>query len=215
MRATTPSTTRSTRPGTPLQDADLRRALAAARHRRRRQRALATTALVLGTSGALAAGAGGVSYADEPPPYSPGPDRERGIVVECHSPVADGPLSVVVYENSLHGNHVDVLFEEGGAHGSRDTARDLARRGTVRAAVKVHDGDDTARAVVRGTVKRVGPTRHVHEEVGELDHVVVSDGTHRRLRTDLALRYDGRTWALDCSGSFAYDLTVTREPAEG
>lgn len=138
--------------------------------------------------------------------------RERGIVLDCHGTIAGRPVYASVYENDVYGNVVQVVVGERGDRvgNSRSTTEDFLVDREVRATVRV----DGHRAVVLGTARRVGKRTPVHEQYDDAGHLVTVDGTHRRLRNDLRLRWAGNAADLSCGDAFAYDLQVTKEPIE-
>ena len=66
-----------------------------------------------------------------------------------------------------------------------------------------------------GTARKVGPPTRVHEEYDDASQHIVADGTHRRLRNDLVLRYDGTTVPLTCDPAFFFKLDVTKTDITG
>ena len=136
---------------------------------------------------------------------------ERGVVLECTGSAHGTDAYVTVYENNRHTNYLQVVLNDDPQQaGSREPA-DLWRAGRVRGAIRI-DGE---RAVVRGTAVRVGRPKHVHQELDDAGQHIVADGTHRRLRTDLVLRYDGDRIPLTCDTAFAYRLRVTKTDITG
>ena len=158
-----------------------------------------TAALALGQSPATAMADGATTT-----------HRERGIVMECTGE-ADGLQAYAsLYENDRFGNYVQVVLgdPDAGNGVNKLVKRKLLEDGVVRATVTI----DGAKAKIRGTASRVGKKKHVHEELDDAGYHVVSDGTHRRLRNDLAFEYDGMATRLSCDPAFAYNLRVTKTP---
>ena len=149
------------------------------------------------------------TYASETPPATT-TEREFGIVMECTGG-ADGLQAYAsLYENQRYGNYVQVVLGDPNAGNGVDkkVKRAFLANGEVRAAVTV----DGTKAKIRGTAAKVGKKKHVHDELDDAGYHVTSDGTHRRLRNDLVLSYDGTVVPLTCGTAFAYDLTVTKTP---
>lgn len=165
--------------------------------------ALATSTVILGSGPASASmteeRSGGTTT-----------EREHGIVMECTGE-ADGLQAYAsLYENQRYGNYVQVVLgdPDDGNGANKKVKRAILDDGKVRATITV----DGAKAKVRGTASKVGKKKHVHEELDDAGYHVTSDGTHRRLRNDLVLTYDGTVVPLTCGTAFAYDLTVTKTP---
>lgn len=143
-------------------------------------------------------------------PAEPQVAKERGIVLECSGTLRGQDVLASVYENDTYGNVLAVSIgdpDHGGAFNGKDTETSLWAGRTVKAGLKVGG----KRATVSGLAKKVGPKRAVHDEFDDDGQHIVADGFHRRLRTDLELRYGGRTTPLTCTTAFFYDLTVTKE----
>ena len=130
---------------------------------------------------------------------------EKGIVIECTGSLDGQDVYVSLYENNRYANVVQVNIGETGA--SREP-RDIVRGGRARTSVVV----DGATARVAGTVEVTGRTTPVHEEMDDAGQHIVTDGTHRALRTRLRLSYDGSRTRLTCDNAFRYRLRVTRTP---
>jgi hypothetical protein len=139
-------------------------------------------------------------------------NRERGIVIACHGDKKGLEAYVELYENNLAGNHVQVVL--GGSDsgvGNDKWVDDAFRQGKdVRASIRV----DGARAVVKGTARKYGPKTPVRESFDDAGYAIEIEGTHKQLRTDLVLRYDGTTVPLTCDDAFVYDLKVTKTPID-
>ncbi len=136
---------------------------------------------------------------------------ERGVVLECTGSAHGTDAYVNVYENDRYANYLQVVLNDDPDLAASREPADLWRAGKVRGAIRV--GGE--RAVVRGTAIRVGRPTRVHEELDDAGQHIVSDGVHRRLRTDLVLRYDGVRIPLTCDTAFAYRLTVTKTDTTG
>lgn len=143
-------------------------------------------------------------------PAEPQVAKERGVVLECTGTLRGRDVVASVYENDTYGNVLAIAIgdpDRGGAFTSKDTETSLWAGRTVQASLKVGG----KRATVSGLAKKVGPKRAVHDEFDDAGQHIVADGFHRRLRTDLELRYGARTTPLTCATAFFYDLTVTKE----
>ena len=128
---------------------------------------------------------------------------EKGVVIECTGRVGGQDAYVSLYENNRHGNVVQVNVGDGGA--AREV-RDIVRAGRARAAVRI----DGSSARVTGTVRATGRRSAVHEEIDDAGEHIVSEGTHRALRTRLRISFRGETSRLACDNAFRYRLRVTR-----
>ncbi len=168
---------------------------------------LLASALVLGaaaSTAAIAPGAGAVS--------APTWKSERGIVTECHGRAHGLRAYASVYENSRCGNSVQVVLgnpDKGNGNG-RSTDDAFLVDGHLRAGVKVAG----KRAVVKGTVTRVGARQHVEEQYDDGGQLIEVKGYHRALDTDLVLRYDGTRVPLTCDTAFFYNLKVKKTPIQ-
>ena len=161
--------------------------------------ALAATALT--GLGVLSPAAGATVRAAEP-----ASTIERGVVMECTGSRHGLDAYVSLYENNIYGNTVQVILDD-------DPSTAASRQpADVLAAGEVHTGVTIAgqRARIRGTAHRVGPRTPVHEVTEDAGQHIVVDGFHRRLATDLVLRYSGKRVALTCAPAFFYRLDVTR-----
>lgn len=137
-------------------------------------------------------------------------DEEHGIVVEASGSAGGLTASVTVYENSLHGNSVQVVlgedrigYDEGGTAYLVD--------GHLRATVSI-DGED---AVVSGTLASAGRPENYVQPVQDAGAQIVTRGTHTALVGDLTLTYDGTVIALDLDTAFGYALETLRVPLYG
>ncbi len=116
-----------------------------------------------------------------------------------------------VYENNPYDNYFQVILnDDPQLAGSREPA-DIWSKGKVRAALRI----DGHRALVTGTARKVGAPIHVHEEYDDAGQHIVADGTHKRLRNHLVLRYDGTVVPLTCDPAFFYKLDVTKTDITG
>lgn len=161
---------------------------------------LTTTALIAGSAPASALASDGATTTH----------RERGIVLECRGELDGTAVYASLYENDKYGNWFQVVLgdPDAGNGKSKNVKREILEDGKVRASITI----DGAKAVVRGTASKVGKKKPVHEELDDAGYHIVNDGTHRRLRNDLAFEYDGMATRLSCDPAFAYNLTVTKTP---
>ncbi len=139
------------------------------------------------------------------------PVREKGIVLECTGSVPGLDAYVNVYENDHYANYLQVILNEDPALAKSREPADLWSRSKVRGSVRI----DGHRALVTGTASKVGAPRKVHEEYDDAGQHVVADGTHKRLRNRLVLRYDGAVVPLTCDPAFFYKLDVTKTDITG
>jgi hypothetical protein len=136
--------------------------------------------------------------------------RERGIVLECRGEAGGLEAYASLYENDRYGNVLQIVLgdPDAGNGRSKEVRRPLLEDGTVRGTITI----DGAKAKIRGTATKVGTKKKVHEVHHDAGHLITVDGTHRRLATDLVLRYDGVRVPLTCDPAFRYDLMVTKQP---
>ncbi len=158
---------------------------------------------------ALAAGSAPASAMQTDDFGTPTSERERGIVMECYGS-ADGLQAYAsLYENDKYGNVLQVVLgdPDDGNGRSKEVKQAFLKNGKVRASISV-DGD---KAKIRGTARKVGTKKKVHEVHDDAGYLITIDGTHRRLATDLVLSYDGVRVPLTCDPAFRYDLMVVKE----
>lgn len=155
------------------------------------------------TSGLIGTGSA-AAQADEPTTTT-----EKGIVLECSGTWRGERVYSSLYENSVYGNTIQVVVGGGDVAGdSRSTRHAFLDGRAVRGVLKL----DGRRAVIAGTAHAVGGKTAVHEELDDAGQHITTDGTHRRLASNLRLTWKGTTVPLDCPESFVYDLQVTKEP---
>jgi hypothetical protein len=148
-------------------------------------------------------GMGGAAQAGEPTTTN-----EKGIVLECSGTWRGESVYASLYENNLYGNVIQIVVGDGeGAGGSRETTKPFVEGRQVRGALRL----DGSRARVEGTARAVGRRTTVHEEHDDAGQHITIDGTHRRVVSDLAFTWKGKTVPLDCADSFVYNLQVTKE----
>lgn len=165
---------------------------------------LATTALIgLGAAPTQALSDGAAASS------APTVTRERGIVVECTGRHAGHDVWLSVYENDRHVNVFQVVLKEGDGRTVERKAGFWDGR-TIRATMRMHG----KRLAVTGPAVKTGRRIPVREELDDAGHTVVSEGFHRRLRTDLVMRYGAKRVRLACDPTFYYNLKVTKTPIE-
>jgi hypothetical protein len=136
--------------------------------------------------------------------------REQGTALSCTGTWRGRHVYAEVYENSLHGNHVQVVIDDGELAASRwqDDAMVVGKR----VGVQVRLGGSAA--VVKGLARPDGTRTPVHEVLEDAGQTIESTGVQRGLETALGLHWRGHRAQLDCSDAFRYRLTVTRTPVE-
>ena len=118
---------------------------------------------------------------------------------------------VSLYENDVYGNTVDVILDDDPAQAASRRPRDVLAGGEVRTGVTIAGH----RARIRGTADRVGRRTPVHAVTDDAGQRIVVDGFHRRLATDLVLRYAATRVPLTCAPAFFYRLDVTKTDITG
>ena len=160
------------------------------------------------TGALLAVAATAAPLATDPATASAGTSTttvEKGVVIECTGRLGGQDVYVSLYENNRYANVVQVGVGEDGA--SREV-RDIVRAGRARAGVRI----DGSAARVTGRVRATGTRSAVHEEMDDAGQHIVSEGTHRALRTRLHVSFRGETSRLACGNAFRYRLRVTKTP---
>jgi hypothetical protein len=137
-------------------------------------------------------------------------ERERGIVLECQGEADGLEAYASLYENDRYGNVLQVVLggPDSGNGRSKTPERRFLEDGKVRGTITI----DGSKARIRGTAVKVGKKKRVHEVHDDAGYLITVDGTHKRLATDLVLRYDGVRVPLTCDLAFRYDLMVTKQP---
>ncbi|MBZ5738943.1 hypothetical protein [Nocardioides mangrovi] len=136
--------------------------------------------------------------------------HEKGVAISCGGEWRGKHVYAEVYENSLHGNHVQVVIDDGAYAAERWQDASIVTHDQVRTRVRL----DGSRAVVKGLARLDGTRKHVHEVLEDAGQTIESTGTQRGLDTNVAFHWKDRAVKLDCSESFRYRLTVTRTPVE-
>lgn len=132
-------------------------------------------------------------------------EHERGIVLEGSGRVGDLTASVTVYENSEHGNSVQVVLGDELIGYAEGTTPYLVS-GALHATVPI-DGKD---AVVSGTLVESGQPTRVVEPLQDNGEQVVTRGTHIALVGEVSVTYDGVVVPLEVAPAFRYDLETRR-----
>lgn len=136
-------------------------------------------------------------------------EHQRGIVLEGSGLAGDLPVAVTVYENSLHGNSIQVVLgdpDNGGEIGYVEQAEPFVVDGILDATVDI--GGRTLE--LTGTVEQTGRTTKVTEPIQDAGEQIISKGTHTQLLTDVTLSFDGTTASLEFAPAFAYDLEIRK-----
>ena len=136
-------------------------------------------------------------------------EHQRGIVLEGSGLAGDLPVAVTVYENSLHGNSIQLVLgdpDNGGQIGFVEQADPFVVHGVLDATVDV----DGRTVELTGTVEETGRTTKVTEPIQDAGEQVVSKGTHTQLLTDVTLSIDEESVALEFAPAFAYDLEIRK-----
>ena len=137
--------------------------------------------------------------------------QERGIVIECSGKLGGKAVWTSLYENDQYVNVIQVVIGDDGTGNSREVEKGFLEDGKVRGSVRVAG----TRALITGTAHRVGDRIAVHEEHDDAGQLITVDGFHRRLATDLVLKYGTRTRPLTCDPAFFFNLQVTKEDITG
>lgn len=132
-------------------------------------------------------------------------DHERGIVLEGTGRVGDLTAYVTVYENSLHGNSVQVVLGDDQIGYAESATPYLV--GTALHATASVDGKE---AVVTGTLVESGRTTRVVEPIQDNGEQIVTRGTHTALTGDVTVSWDGVVVPLEVAPAFRYDLETRR-----
>ena len=138
-------------------------------------------------------------------------EHQRGHMIECTGLYRGKDVYTSAYENDVHGNFLQVVIGDNGNGAGRQVHQPLVDGTRLRGGLQLTHG----RAVVRGEVKRVGKKYPIHEEYDDAGNHITVDGFHRRLATDVVLRYRGATVSLDCENPVAYSIDVTTEDTTG
>ncbi|MFF8512818.1 hypothetical protein ACF064_32575 [Streptomyces sp. NPDC015492] len=142
---------------------------------------------------------------------------ERGHVISCSGKAGERSVTVDLYDNSLYGSFAELHVEgPDGEFGGGATPDRLFRGGSVRTEIPVrHLGEEESPAGVArivGLYAESGPFTPVHDVYKDNGWTIVSDGTHRQLRTRMVISLLDHTTRLTCGEAFAYDLKVTKTP---
>jgi hypothetical protein len=194
-----------------LQTTNIRERTSAMNQRKTRLGLAAGALVVLSAAGVAAAQAAPSGTADRSTAStpvvehgSPTVEQQTGIVVEASGSARGITASVTLYENSEHGNSVQVVLGED-LIGYAEPAG-LVVDGAVNATVEI----DGKQATVTGTLSPSGRPEKLVEPTQDAGEQVVTRGTHTPLVGDLTVTYDGVSVPLHLDTAFAYDLEVRR-----
>ena len=163
-----------------------------------------TTTLALASAALV-----GLGLTASPATAGPAQTRtEKGIVLECTGQAGGLSAYVNLYENDVYSNYVQVVLNDNPRRAASREPRDLWSDGVVSTSVRIAG----QWATITGDAHKTGGRTPVHEELDDAGHHIVSDGWHRRLATDVTLRYAGTTVPLTCAPAFFYKLEVTKTP---
>jgi hypothetical protein len=135
-------------------------------------------------------------------------ERQRGIVLEGAGVIDGLDVTATVYENSLHGNSIQVVVgdPDDGQIGFVEQEQPFAVDGVLRATVEI----DGKTAELTGTVEETGRATRVTEPVQDAGEQIISKGTHTQLLADVNLTFDGDVAKLAFAPAFAYDLEIRK-----
>ena len=136
-------------------------------------------------------------------------EHQRGIVLEGSGLEGDLPVAVTVYENSLHGNSIQVVLgdpDNGGQIGFVEQADPFVVDGVLDATVVI----DGRTVELTGTVEETGRPTKVIEPIQDAGEQVLSKGTHTQLLTDVRLSFEQKSVALEFAPAFVYDLEIRK-----
>lgn len=177
--------------------------------------------LGLGTAGAATAAGGATTVPDRARPETataqpvrttteaaPTVEHQSGIVLECAGSAGDVSAVATVYENQMYGSSLQVVLgdPEEDRIGSVEQTEPFVVDGAMDASVEIQ-GET---ATVAGTVAPTGRPEKLTEPIQDAGEQIISQGTHTRLATDLALTVGQTTVPLECAPAFAYDLEVRK-----
>ena len=131
-------------------------------------------------------------------------ERQHGLVLEGSAP----GVMVFVYENSLHGNSVQVVLgdPDDDRIGYAEQAEPFVVEGVLSATVEI-DGQPVT---IDGTVSPGGRPTRIVEPMQDGGEQIVTRGTNTPLAVDASLTTAGSSVPLEFAPAFAYDLSVRR-----
>lgn len=137
-----------------------------------------------------------------------GVELQQGLVLEGAGVAGGLAAMVTVYENSLHGNSVQVVLgdPEDDRIGFTEGTEPFVVAGVLSVTVQI----DGRPAVLSGTVQEVGKPEKVVEPQQDGGEQIVTRGTHTQLLVDGTLTYDGTSVPLEFAPAFAYELEVLK-----
>lgn len=135
-------------------------------------------------------------------------ETEKGIVLEGFGEAGGLEAHVTVYENSLHGNQLQVVIgdPDDDLFGSRNRSKAFVVDGQLQASVGIAGHP----AVLNGTVVENGKPVEIRDSLQDAGMRIVTKGSNTPLLVDATLTYRGRTYQLSFDPAFAYDLTVKK-----
>jgi hypothetical protein len=164
--------------------------------------------ILVGAVLAAALGLAGTAVAGTTTEPNTNVEIQRGIVMEGAAASGDLPVSVTLYENSLHGNSVQVVIgdPDDGLIGYAEQGQPFVVDGTLHASVEI----DGQTAQLTGTVARTGRPTKVMEPIQDSGEQLITRGTHTQLLANVTISYAGTSIALEFAPAFAYDLEIRR-----
>jgi hypothetical protein len=143
---------------------------------------------------------------------------EKGHMVSCAATVkGHGAVNVALYDNSLYGNHAEVVVgeDEQVIAGTTQPAK-LFHKKTIRAKVPLSriGGDEApvGSAVISGHFSLTGTPTPYRDEFYDDGMHIVTTGSHHQMSTRLTVKIFGQSARLECDTARAYDLRITKTP---
>jgi hypothetical protein len=133
---------------------------------------------------------------------------QRGIVMEGTGVAGDLSATVTVYENSLHGNSIQVIIgdPDDGRIGYVEQAEPFVVDGVLHATVEI----DGQTAELSGSVAQTGRPTKVMEPIQDSGEQLITRGTHTQLLANVTITCAGTSIPLEFAPAFAYDLEIRR-----
>lgn len=133
--------------------------------------------------------------------------HQSGIVIEAHGEHVGSPVAVYLYENSVHGNSLQVVLDpEQDVIGFVEQQTPFVVDGTVDVTVDVQGRS----VVLSGTVADSGEAAKEVDPRQDGGEQIITRGTQTRLLADLSLTVEGVDVPLEAAPAFAYDLEVRK-----
>ena len=136
---------------------------------------------------------------------TPHVEEQHGIVLEVSGSAGDLTVSATVYENSVHGNSVQVVLGDDRI-GYAESTDAYVVDGVLSATVDI----DGRPAVLSGRIEETGHPERLVEPVQDGGEQVVTRGTHTQLAGSVTLTYGDAVVPLDLATAFRYDLEVRK-----